>query len=639
MSENKTSTITLTHSLAFDPRTHFDDWLEDAETQARHQCPQHDATGALTLVATNLVWAQLPDNITNAAQVLAGTHPPNIRARPTWDMPAAHANNAAAAVVSLYKEEAARHRDFSMASSALTTALLVSVGETNRNILKTAFPTLKTYMLSPRQVIDTMTLKHGIATSDDVSALKEPLSRALTSLSNLPNHMNVFLLASQRLTRSGQGETDFNFFKLFLETVSGFPSVALCMPGYYVQYPAILQQSLATLFPYLEKMQDHLVRSDPASPFSGSAKGGAPGKSGKRNPNTRANRTNRPRNQPPQRQTVTNPSHQHRWGPAGQLANLAASSDTTNTQPAYPAYMSEMQEIRTMLAAMTASPMHGLHTGMLVQPPNPPNATLLSSAPPRDFYCWLHGWNNTHHGAVCKIMGASPQYTSEMKSARTDVGTGGNPRIGVPVGFSRPRNFFSPFTACLPCPPTPLHTFSLPPPPLSQASSVKHATHPTLRTPALPASALPVLLASALPASPSLPNEDTRAPAFPTGLMPALPADLMLLSEGIIVPCVRKVTGANPSSLSPSVSWSSPLVTLSISIAPRPSHLTQDKTRNQTHQQHVRTQDSTRPHHTSPFHPHLPTTPSRFAHPNPFQALSYEPFPPDPSHTPYVSFP
>ncbi len=205
-------------------------------------------------MATDLVWAQLPDNTTNAAQVLADTHPPNIRARPTWDMPAAHPNNAVAAVVSIYKEEAARHRDFSMASSALTTALLVSVGETNRNLLKTAFPTLKTYMFSPRQVIDTMTLKHGVATtsSDDVSALKEPLSRALTSLSNLPNYMNLFLLASKRLTRSGQGETDFNFFKLFLETVSGFPSVALCMPRYYVQYPAILQQSLATSFPYLE---------------------------------------------------------------------------------------------------------------------------------------------------------------------------------------------------------------------------------------------------------------------------------------------------------------------------------------------------------------------------------------------------
>jgi hypothetical protein len=81
-------------------------------------------------------------------------------------------------------------------------------------------------MLSPRQVIDTMTLKHGVATSDDVSALKEPLSRALTSLSNLPNHMNLFLLASQRcqrLTRSGQGETDFNYFKLFLENGVGLP--------------------------------------------------------------------------------------------------------------------------------------------------------------------------------------------------------------------------------------------------------------------------------------------------------------------------------------------------------------------------------------------------------------------------------
>jgi hypothetical protein len=112
-----------------------------------------------------------------------------------------------------------------------------------------------------------MCLKHGVASSDDVSALKEPLSRALTSLSNLTNHMNSFLLASQRLTRSGKGKTDFSYFKSFIETVSGFPSVALSIPGYYVTYPAILQQSLATLFPYLETLKDHLIRSDTASPF------------------------------------------------------------------------------------------------------------------------------------------------------------------------------------------------------------------------------------------------------------------------------------------------------------------------------------------------------------------------------------
>ena len=63
---------------------------------------------------------------------------------------------------------------------------------------------------------------------------------------DLTDHMDSFLLASQRLTRSGQRETDYRYFELFLETVSGFPSVSACMAGYYTTYPAILQQSLAT---------------------------------------------------------------------------------------------------------------------------------------------------------------------------------------------------------------------------------------------------------------------------------------------------------------------------------------------------------------------------------------------------------
>jgi hypothetical protein len=75
--------------------------------------------------------------------------------------------------------------------------------------------------------------------------------------------MDSFLLASQRLTRSRQGETDYKYFELFLETVSGFPSVLANMAGYYIQYPAILQQSLATLFLFLENWKDHLTRGDP----------------------------------------------------------------------------------------------------------------------------------------------------------------------------------------------------------------------------------------------------------------------------------------------------------------------------------------------------------------------------------------
>ena len=46
--------------------------------------------------------------------------------------------------------EAQRYADYSMASSTLNTALLASVGEKNRNHLKTTFPALKLYMLSLR---------------------------------------------------------------------------------------------------------------------------------------------------------------------------------------------------------------------------------------------------------------------------------------------------------------------------------------------------------------------------------------------------------------------------------------------------------------------------------------------------------
>jgi hypothetical protein len=88
-------------------------------------------------------------------------------------------------------------------------------------------------MLSSRETVDTMRAKHGVATSDDISKLQDLLSQNLTPLSDLTDHMDYFLLANQRLTKSGQGETDYKYFELFLETVSGFPSVPASMAGYY----------------------------------------------------------------------------------------------------------------------------------------------------------------------------------------------------------------------------------------------------------------------------------------------------------------------------------------------------------------------------------------------------------------------
>ena len=57
-----------------------------------------------------------------------------------------------------------KYNDFSFASSTLNTALLLSIGEVNHNILRTTFPALKPYMLTPLQIVDTMLAQHGVAT-------------------------------------------------------------------------------------------------------------------------------------------------------------------------------------------------------------------------------------------------------------------------------------------------------------------------------------------------------------------------------------------------------------------------------------------------------------------------------------------
>ena len=222
----------FTSSLAHEPRIYLEAWLEEAETVAANLCPQHDPTGALTLVATDVVWNQQPENLTNPAQVLAGTHAAVYRARPTWAMPATHAGNAASATVSIYRQELTRFNEYTLASKALAKVLLDSIGEKNQVLLKTLHPTLKIYAFTPRHIVDAMVAKHGIPTSEDIIKLRSPLDLVLTSLSDLENHMANFLLASQRLTRSGQGKTPYEYFETYLVTVAGFPSIALAMMGY-----------------------------------------------------------------------------------------------------------------------------------------------------------------------------------------------------------------------------------------------------------------------------------------------------------------------------------------------------------------------------------------------------------------------
>jgi hypothetical protein len=395
--------------------------------------------------------------------------------------------------------------------------------------------------------------------------------------------MDSFLLASQRLTltRSGQGETDFSYFTAFLETVSGFPSIALAMPGYYILHPAILQQSMATLFPYLETLRDHLVRSDTSSPFSGAARGPTA-------PAPRDRRPRKPKNKGKQQQQ----QQQHRyprWGPTGPTA--FAATPPAPTLPDVAPYVAEIQRLNEAMASMASSPGNGAHYGMLVPPTPQANAHMASSGRPRQYYCWLHGWNNTHNGGQCNVMGANQEYTQQMKAATSPNGTEGNPKIGVPVSFHHSSSNF-----CFRL------SFSLTSPSfLSHSSQVSDP----FSAPLLPAA--PVLpFASCMHcvdyrapnpplldnnkdnyfSYPAYANEDIRAPALPVAL---------LTSEAQSVPCVRKGTGT-----SRSASWSFPVVTAACDplssdpsncfLSPSRSPAQQDRIR-----QNITRQDKTRP--------------------------------------------
>ncbi len=81
--------VLLQFSLADSSRTQIVEWFDDLSAKARGLCVQWNPTGAITLIATDAIWNAIPGIIVNAAQVLAGTHPPQYRARPDFDPPAA----------------------------------------------------------------------------------------------------------------------------------------------------------------------------------------------------------------------------------------------------------------------------------------------------------------------------------------------------------------------------------------------------------------------------------------------------------------------------------------------------------------------------------------------------------------------
>jgi hypothetical protein len=117
---------------------------------------------------------------------------------------------------------------YSVATTRLSTALVDSVGESNKTYLKTVFVGIALCALLPRQVIDVMITKQGVFTGDDIAKLGGPLSSPLMSLSGLVSHQEKYLLAFQCLIRSGQGETPFKYTLKGFPLLVGYPGRVLC---------------------------------------------------------------------------------------------------------------------------------------------------------------------------------------------------------------------------------------------------------------------------------------------------------------------------------------------------------------------------------------------------------------------------
>ncbi len=116
------------------------------------------------------------------------------------------------------------------------------------------------YSLSPRQIVDAMFTKHGQTTRPDLQKLRDPLLKLLAALAELETHMNLFMLASIKLTASGQGENPYRYFEMFLESVKGFPVLRQQLLGFF-----------AFLFAFLRPLITHMMAESSACPFSGAA--------------------------------------------------------------------------------------------------------------------------------------------------------------------------------------------------------------------------------------------------------------------------------------------------------------------------------------------------------------------------------
>jgi hypothetical protein len=136
MAESKPSA--LTRSLTHNPRQHLEAWL--IETETNHFsflaiCAPSTTLPAPSPSSPRMLSGNKCRSISPIRLDVAQDQPTVYRARFTWDLPAMHLSNASVAIVSIYRQDLQRNKDYAITESALLTVLLASIGGTNIDLL------------------------------------------------------------------------------------------------------------------------------------------------------------------------------------------------------------------------------------------------------------------------------------------------------------------------------------------------------------------------------------------------------------------------------------------------------------------------------------------------------------------------
>jgi hypothetical protein len=87
------------------------------------------------------------------------------------------------------------HFDYTMATKALATAILDSVGASNQAALKVAFHPKPLHFLTPQEIVDEMLRRHAALTGPDLQKLRAPLHEPLVAITELERHMTSYIPA------------------------------------------------------------------------------------------------------------------------------------------------------------------------------------------------------------------------------------------------------------------------------------------------------------------------------------------------------------------------------------------------------------------------------------------------------------